>query len=103
MIYDKIVSRPKGTIETFEQDGSVFAGNSGLTISGMVAAVTAGTAHSISSQTYASESLLFQVNFSEVGSSVMTITTSFAATDEKHVSVWRFRTLDDGSINGGYV
>ena len=97
MRYAKIVNRPKGTVETFEQDASVVADNSGLAVDTMVASITSGTGATINSQSYATESLLFQMNFSQVGSTVVKITTTFSGSDETQVQTWLLRTTDDGT------
>ena len=95
-------NRPKGTIETFTEDASVVANEVGVPVTTMVASVTAGSAIGINSQSYSSstESLAFQVIFSERGSGVISITTTFDGTDEKVISLYKFTVLDDGSSYG---
>ena len=97
MIHPKTINRIKGTIETFEEDASVLSDNSLLSVTTMSASVTSGNSVSINSQTYENESLLFQVNFSQAGYSTVKVETQFSGSDEKQVTIWRFRTLDDGT------
>ena len=97
MKYQKVVNRPKGTIETFQEDASVISDNSGLAVNTMTASIVSGSSASIAAQSYANESLSFQINFSKLGQSVVKVVTDFGGSDETSVSIWLFRTTDDGS------
>ena len=97
MRYKQVINRVKGTIETFEEDASVAASEVGVTVANMVPTVVSGNAVSVVSSSFSDESLTYQINFREIGSSVLKITTTFSGTDEAIVSLYLLRTLDDGS------
>lgn len=97
MRYKQIINRVKGTIETFEEDSSVAVSEVGVAALNMVPTVVSGNSVSVVSSTFSGESLTYQLNFREIGSSVLKITTTFVGTDETIVSLYLIRTLDDGS------
>jgi hypothetical protein len=97
--YAKTINRTKGTIETFSEDASVIADNSGLAVSTMTAVIVSGTSLSIESQSYASETLLYQLNFSKAGSTILKVTTTFSGSSEAIVTIYLFRTIDPEQKN----
>ena len=101
MKYQKVHSRPRGTIETFAEDSSVAASISGMTIANMVASVTSGSSASIVLQSYnpADEVLYYQVSFADPGTSILKTTTIYTGSAETTVTMYKFRTLDDGRGN----
>lgn len=102
--YLRTENRVKGKVETFSEDASVFLAQRGLTIADMVASVVSGDAVSINSQSRANDLLSFQISFNQIGESVVKVTTTVSGNDENAISLWRFRTLDDGSGSmSGYV
>jgi hypothetical protein len=98
MRYDHIHNRVKGSIETFGEDASRASDVAASAVTTMVASVTSGSSASIVAQTYtaATESLAFQLNFSQVGSTVIKVTTTFD-TGDSTVTAYLFRTTDDGT------
>lgn len=99
MRLDHRIARTKGTIETFYEDASVASDNSGLTVADMEASITAGSAVSITSQSYSTtnEELSFTVNFANEGVSIIKVQTTFDSSSEVITSLYKFRALDDGT------
>ena len=99
MKYQKIHNRPKGTIETFSEDASVASDISALTVANMVASIASGSSAEITTQSYNSgeEALYYQVRFSEIGSTAIKVVTTFTGSAEAIVSVYKFRTTNDGT------
>lgn len=90
----KVINRPKGTKETFIEDSTVASNNFGLPIANMVAAVTSGSNNiGIVSSSYESTTgrLKFQVGFNELGTGMITVTTTFSGSEEAIVTPYRFR------------
>ena len=95
--YLRIENRVKGRVETFSEDATVFLANRGLTVADMAVSVVSGNAVSISAQSRTGDLLSFQISFNQVGESVVKVTTTVSGNDENAISLWLFRTLDDGS------
>lgn len=102
MRYDHIYNRVKGSVESFQEDASRASDVAASAVATMVASVTSGSSVSIVAQTYtaATESLAFQLNFSQVGSTVIKVTTTFDIGDAT-VTTYLFRTTEDGTGSAG--
>ena len=99
MKYHKIINRTKGSIETFTEDASRASGVATLPVANMVASVVSGNASSIPAQTFFSTGayLAFQVNFSKFGNTVIKVETTFTGSSDKIITLYLFRSLDDGT------
>lgn len=94
--YAKHLNHPKGMVKTFKEYGSVLAAKKGLTIAGMVASVVSGSGVTIQSQAYSAGVLSFQLNFNDVGTTIIKVTTTYTGSDEANVKLYKAKTLDDG-------
>lgn len=93
--YNVYKSAPKGSVKTYTRYRSVVAADLGLTIANIVASVVEGDSVSIESQTFSTNKIDFQVNFSTAGKSIVRITTTFDSSSEQHVEDILFQTLDN--------
>ena len=96
MNYTSIINKQKGAKQTFYVDASREESASGLTVANMVAAVEDGTSASISTQSYnaTDTELSYMVSFNEAGETIISVTTTFAGTEETMVNRLLFRTID---------
>lgn len=102
------IQRPrwKGSVETFMEDASVYAQDSGLVVDTMSAHVEAGRAVTIGDQSFDSEKdeLQYIVNFANAGEAIVQITTTFVGSPEKTISSIMFRTSEPYTLHTrGYV